>query len=32
VFFPSLFLTVIILAFTFLGDGVRDAVDPRANQ
>lgn len=29
VFFPSLVLTVIILAFTFIGDGIRDAVDPR---
>ena len=28
---PSIFLTIIILAFTFLGDGVRDAVDPRSN-
>lgn len=27
--FPALFLTVLILAFTFVGDGVRDAVDPR---
>jgi peptide/nickel transport system permease protein len=26
---PSIFLTIIILAFTFFGDGVRDAVDPR---
>jgi ABC-type dipeptide/oligopeptide/nickel transport system permease subunit len=31
VVFPSIFLTIIILAFTFLGDGVRDAVDPRMN-
>jgi oligopeptide transport system permease protein len=31
-FFPSLFLTVLILAFTFIGDGVRDAVDPRSRQ
>lgn len=30
VFFPSLFLTVIIMSFTFIGDGVRDAVDPRS--
>jgi oligopeptide transport system permease protein len=29
VIYPSVALTVIILAFTFLGDGVRDAVDPR---
>jgi len=28
---PSIFLTVLILAFTFLGDGVRDAVDPRGD-
>jgi ABC-type dipeptide/oligopeptide/nickel transport system permease subunit len=28
--FPSLFLTILILAFTFLGDGIRDAVDPRS--
>jgi ABC-type dipeptide/oligopeptide/nickel transport system permease subunit len=27
--FPSLFLTVLILAFTFLGDGIRDAVNPQ---
>ena len=26
---PSIILTIIILAFTFLGDGIRDAVDPR---
>ena len=32
VLFPSLFLTILILAFTFLGDGVRDAVDPRMNK
>jgi ABC-type dipeptide/oligopeptide/nickel transport system permease subunit len=31
-FFPSLFLTVLILAFTFIGDGIRDAVDPRAKE
>lgn len=29
VLFPSIVLTAIILAFTFVGDGVRDAVDPR---
>lgn len=28
--FPSLFLSILILAFTFLGDGIRDAVDPRS--
>jgi oligopeptide transport system permease protein len=32
VFFPSVFLTLIIMSFTFIGDGVRDAVDPRSNQ
>jgi peptide/nickel transport system permease protein len=26
------FLTVLILAFTFIGDGIRDAVDPRSNR
>lgn len=30
VLFPGLTLAVLILAFTFLADGVRDAVDPRA--
>jgi ABC-type dipeptide/oligopeptide/nickel transport system permease subunit len=29
VLFPSIALTLIILAFTFIGDGLRDAVDPR---
>ena len=28
VFFPSLTLTLIVLAFSFLGDGLRDAFDP----
>jgi oligopeptide transport system permease protein len=28
---PSIALTIIILAFTFLADGVRDAVDPRSH-
>lgn len=32
VIFPSIFITILILAFTFLGDGVRDAVDPRGEQ
>lgn len=27
---PSLTLTIIVLAFSFLGDGLRDAFDPRA--
>jgi ABC-type dipeptide/oligopeptide/nickel transport system permease subunit len=29
VLFPGLTLAVLILAFTFVADGVRDAVDPR---
>ncbi len=29
VLFPSVFLTIIFLAFTFLADGLRDAFDPR---
>ena len=29
--FPSLFLTVTVLAFVTLGDGLRDALDPKAN-
>ena len=29
VLFPSLFLVIIFLAFTFLADGLRDAFDPR---
>lgn len=31
-FFPSVFLVILILAFTFIGDGIRDAVDPRSKQ
>ncbi len=30
VFLPSLILTIIVLAFSFLGDGLRDAFDPQA--
>jgi peptide/nickel transport system permease protein len=30
--FPSVVITILILAFTFLGDGVRDAVDPRGHR
>jgi oligopeptide transport system permease protein len=30
VFLPSLILTTIVLAFSFLGDGLRDAFDPRS--
>lgn len=29
---PSVFLTILIVAFTFVGDGIRDAVDPRMNR
>jgi oligopeptide transport system permease protein len=30
VIFPSLAIALLMLAFTFLGDGLRDALDPRA--
>jgi ABC-type dipeptide/oligopeptide/nickel transport system permease subunit len=30
VLLPSIVLTIIVLAFSFLGDGLRDAFDPRA--
>ncbi len=30
VFFPSLVLTVLVLSFSFVGDGLRDALDPQA--
>ncbi len=30
--FPGLFLLVSVLAFNLLGDGLRDALDPRANR
>jgi ABC-type dipeptide/oligopeptide/nickel transport system permease subunit len=29
---PSVLLTVIIVGFAFLGDGLRDAIDPRSNE
>lgn len=29
VLFPSLFLSITLMAFNFLGDGLRDALDPR---
>lgn len=32
IFFPALVLTLLILSFTFIGDGVRDAVDPRSSR
>jgi peptide/nickel transport system permease protein len=28
--FPGLFVTIAVLAFNFMGDGVRDAADPYA--
>jgi len=28
-FFPSIFICITVLAFNFLGDGLRDALDPR---
>lgn len=31
-FFPCLFLTILIVTFTFIGDGIRDAVDPRSRR
>jgi peptide/nickel transport system permease protein len=31
-FFPGLMLTLTVLAFNLLGDGVRDALDPRLNR
>jgi peptide/nickel transport system permease protein len=32
VFLPSLVLTIIVLAFSFLGDGLRDAFDPHSQE
>lgn len=32
VFFPALVLCVIVLGFNFLGDGLRDALDPKLRQ
>ena len=29
---PSALLTIIVVAFAFLGDGLRDAVDPRGKE
>jgi ABC-type dipeptide/oligopeptide/nickel transport system permease subunit len=26
---PAIFVALIVMAFTFLGDGLRDALDPR---
>jgi peptide/nickel transport system permease protein len=30
--FPGLFLAIVVLGFNFLGDGLRDALDPRRNK
>lgn len=32
VFIPALMITALVLAFSFLGDGLRDALDPRTRQ
>ncbi len=32
VFFPGLVLTLIVLAFSFVGDGLRDALDPQSQR
>jgi peptide/nickel transport system permease protein len=32
VFLPALLITTLVLAFSFLGDGLRDALDPRARE
>jgi peptide/nickel transport system permease protein len=32
ILFPGLFITVTVLAFNLLGDGLRDALDPRGNR
>jgi peptide/nickel transport system permease protein len=29
--FPGLFIMIVVLAFNFLGDGLRDAADPYAS-
>jgi oligopeptide transport system permease protein len=29
VFFPALAIALLMIAFTFLGDGLRDALDPK---
>lgn len=29
IFFPALFLSITVLAINMLGDGLRDALDPR---
>lgn len=31
IFFPALTITLLVLSFSFLGDGLRDALDPKSN-
>jgi len=31
-FFPGLFLAITVLGFNLLGDGMRDALDPRMRE
>jgi peptide/nickel transport system permease protein len=31
-FFPGLFIMIAVLAVNFIGDGLRDALDPRQNK
>jgi peptide/nickel transport system permease protein len=32
IIFPGLMITLMVLAFNLLGDGLRDALDPRGNR
>ena len=32
IFFPGLAITLTVLGFNLLGDGLRDALDPRLNR
>ncbi len=32
IFFPGLAITLSVLAFNLIGDGMRDALDPRLNR
>ena len=32
VFYPALIICIMVLAFNLLGDGLRDALDPRLRQ
>jgi len=32
IFFPGLAITFTVLGFNLLGDGIRDALDPRLNR